>query len=424
MNKEKKSFLRSPGAVSVMSSVVAILIGLVIGFILLLAFNPSHALDGLRRLLTTGFSSPAMLAKTFYQAAPLMMTGLSVGFAFKTGLFNIGASGQYVVGTFCALMCGILFQWPWWACIIAAAVGGAVWGLFPGLFKALFNVNEVITSIMFNWIGLFLVNLLCSNTPALLANFYGDINADRTAKLVDAAAQAIIPTAGLNEVMGSRYMNISIIITVVFALVMWVVLQKTTFGYELKACGSNKNASIYAGISAKRNIVLSMVIAGALSGIGGSIYYLSGNSQFVMEKVLPAMGFNGIPVALLANSHPIGTIFSALFISYIRVGGDALQPNFAMETVDIIIAAIIYLAAFALLMRTLISKALAGKKKHAAAAAAADSVPVITAEPYTAEAAGQDVQAAAEETAVETADTPPDVQPPEPIQQNEEVDET
>ena len=371
MGKQKTSFWRSPAVVSVMSSVVAILIGLLVGVILLFLFDSQNAVMGLKSLLTTGFSSPAMLGKVFYQAAPLMMTGLSVGFAFKTGLFNIGASGQYVIGTLCALVCALVFQLPWYVCMLAAAVGGAVWGLFPGLFKALFNVNEVITSIMFNWIGLFLTNLICTNTPVMLANFYGDINADRTAVLAKANEAAIIPTGGLNSLMGSRYMNISIIITVAFALLMWFVLTKTTFGYELKACGNNRNASVYAGINAKRNIVLSMVIAGALSGIAGGIYYLSGNGQYVMGKILPAMGFNGIPVALLASSNPIGTIFSALFVSYIRVGGEAMQPEFVMEMVDIIIAAIIYLSAFSLLMRTLILKAMSGKKQQAAVQSAA-----------------------------------------------------
>ena len=359
----KKSFWRSPAVVSVIASVVAILIGLVVGTILLFIFDSSNALYGLKQLLTTGFRSPSLLGKVFYQAAPLMLTGLSVGFAFKTGLFNIGASGQYVIGTLCALMCGIVFQLPWWVCIIAAAIGGAVWGLFPGLFTALFTVNEVITSIMFNWIGLFLTNLICSNTPSILANYYGDINADRTAALIKANSSAIIPTLGLDKLMNSTYMNMSIIITVIFAIIMWVVLTKTTFGYELKACGSNRNASIYAGINAKRNIVLSMVIAGALSGLAGSIYYLSGTSAYVMTKTLPSMGFNGIPVALLANSNPIGTIFASLFISYIKVGGEYMQPEFAMEMVDIIIAAIIYLSAFSLLMRNLILKAMIGKKR-------------------------------------------------------------
>ena len=140
------------------------------------------------------------------------------------------------------------------------------------------------------------------------------------------------------------------------AIAMWVILNRTTFGYELKACGFNKNASIYAGIDAKRNIVLSMVISGALAGLGGGLYYLAGTADYTIQKTLLSMGFNGISVALLATSNPIGTIFSALFISYIQVGGESLQPTYAKEMIDIIIAVIIYLSAFALLTKTIISR--------------------------------------------------------------------
>ena len=118
----------------------------------------------------------------------------------------------------------------------------------------------------------------------------------------------------------------------------------------------NRNASIYAGINAKRNIVLSMVISGALAGIGGGLYYLAGTGQYSLAKALLSMGFNGIPVALLASSDPLGTIFSALFISYIQVGGDAMQPEFVREIIDIIVAAILYLSAFSLLLKNIFAK--------------------------------------------------------------------
>jgi simple sugar transport system permease protein len=144
--------------------------------------------------------------------------------------------------------------------------------------------------------------------------------------------------------MESSYMNIGIFIAIGIAIIMFIVLHKTVFGYELKACGYNRNASVYAGINAKRNIVLSMVISGALAGIGGGLYYLAGTGQYSLVKSLVSMGFNGIPVALLASSDPIGTIFSALFISYIQVGGDAMQPEFVREIIDIIVAAILYLS--------------------------------------------------------------------------------
>lgn len=365
MKTKLRHFAQSAGVTSCLASVASILVGLLVGLALLYGFNAPFALHGFKQILTAGFASPDKLAKVLYQAAPLIMTGLSVGFAFKTGLFNIGAPGQYTVGAFCALAAAIQFQLPWYVCLVAGMLGGAVWGLFPGLFKGLFNVNEVITSIMFNWIGLFAVNLAINNMPMMLANFWGASNKDRTAALASANPEAILPKLGLDELMGSRYINIGIFLAILVAVIIWVVLSKTTFGYELKACGYNRNASVYAGINAKRNIVLSTIIAGGLSGIGGGIYYLSGTAQYTLVKTLTTMGFNGIPTALLASSHPLGTIFSALFISYIQVGGDAMQPEFVKEIIDIIIAAIIYLAAFSLLMRALIGKLFKPKSGNA-----------------------------------------------------------
>lgn len=360
--KSIKRFLGKDSVVSCLASLLAILSGLILGFLLLLVFNSPYALGGLEKILMTGISKLDKLAKVFYTAAPLIMTGLAVAFAFKTGLFNIGATGQYTVGAFFALTAAIQFKLPWWAALIAAMIGGAVWGLFPGLFKALFNVNEVITSIMFNWIGLFAVNFSINNMPKMLANAWGATVKDRTAPLAAANASAIIPKMGLDKLLDSNYMNISIFIAILMAIIVWVILQKTTFGYELKACGYNRDASEYAGINAKRNIILSMVISGALAGLGGGIYYLSGTVQYTLVKTLVTMGFNGIPVALLAASNPVGTIFSALFISYIQVGGEALQPEFAKEMIDIMIAAIIYMSAFSLLVQGLVKRAVRADK--------------------------------------------------------------
>ena len=364
MNKKRTM---PKGALNLIASLVSILAGLLVGFILLMIFNFDKALYGFGNIIFTGLRSPDRFAKVLYTAAPLLMTGLSVGFAFKTGLFNIGASGQYTVGAVLSLVGAIMWQLPWYACILLGMAGGAVWGAIPGICKALFNVNEVITSIMFNWIGLFAANLFLYNSPQMLANAWGAINKDRTAALSAANPGAILPKMGMDQAMGSNYMNIAIFIAIIAAFIMWYVLQKTTFGYELKACGYNRNASRYAGINDKRNIVLSMVIAGALSGIGGALYYLSGTGQFTMGKMLLTMGFNGIPIALLAASHPLGTILSSLFIGYIQVGGEALQPEFAKEIIDIIIAAIIYLSAFSLLMRELILRARLSRENKAAA---------------------------------------------------------
>jgi ABC-type uncharacterized transport system permease subunit len=355
---------------SISASLISILIGLILGLILLFIFDSDRAMVGFEALVGTGVSTPEKFAKVLYQATPLILAGLSVAFAFKTGLFNIGAPGQYTIGAFCALFAAIVLGTPWYVSLIFAMIGGAIWGILPGLFKAHFNVNEVITCIMLNWIGLFLVNLLVSNIPQMLQNYWAGSITNRTVKLALVekfyGVQTTIPKAGLDTLLGgSSYMNISIFIAIGIAIITYIILNKTTFGYELKACGFNKNASTYAGINAKRNIVLSMIIAGGIAGIAGGIYFLSGTAEYVLEKNLMSMGFNGIPVALLASSNPLGVIFSSLFISYIQVGGEALQRyQFSSEIINIIISAIIYLSAFAFLIKLFIEKIFSKKERE------------------------------------------------------------
>lgn len=351
---KKSTRLRdNAGLLSVMASVTSICIGLLFGFLLLLLLNPRNALPGMGSLLSKGFTD---VGNVLYRAAPLVMVGLAVAFAYKVGLFNIGASGQYTIGSFLALTCAIELQMPWYVCLLAAAVGGAIWGLFPGLFKALFNVNEVLTAIMFNWIGMNLVNFLIPNMPRMLDSDWGASASDRTAALANANPGAILPRLGLDQLFHYRYMNIGFFLAIVISLVVWVALKKTTFGYELKACGNNRDAAMYAGISAKKNIVLSMVISGALAGFGGGLFYLAGGGQYTLLQAIESAGFDGISVALLANCNPIGCIFSALFLSYLRLGGNAMQSQgYATEATDIVISVIVYLAAFALLLRMLLS---------------------------------------------------------------------
>lgn len=364
-----KKIKDKPAFNSIIASLASIVAGLLIGTLLMLIINPSKAFNpntGIIMMLTGGFSSASSFFEVLYTAAPLMMTGLAVGFAFKTGLFNIGAAGQYILGGFFALFGAIVLKLPWYVDLLLAALGGALWGAIPGIFKALLNVNEVITGIMFNWLGLFTVNVILANTLTMLAGSYGGANWDRTVNLAVVNPGAIMPTLGMERI--SPFMNIGIFIAILVSILIYVILNKTTFGYELKACGYNKNASDYAGINSKRNIILSMTIAGALAGLGGGITFLAGTSQMLITKTLPAIGFNGIPVALLGFSNPLGIIFSALFIGYIQIGGNDMQPAFATEFIDVVVAAIIYLSAFSLLFRQLINKYLHERKKKKNAA--------------------------------------------------------
>lgn len=311
--------------------------------------------------------APKGVGNVLAQTAPLIMTGLSVAFAFKTGLFNIGAAGQYTLGALGALYFALVLHMPWYICLLAAMVFGALWGAIPGIFKAYFNVNEVITAIMFNWIGLYLVNELIYK--GVLGDMY-DSRTTRTYSLRTEAPQAMIPDMGLNSVFNTRSTTIAIFIAIMIAVIIYIVINKTTFGYELKACGLNKDAAKYAGINDKRNIVLSMTISGALAGIGAGLYFLSGVSEWnpQISTALPTLGFNGIPVALLAMSNPLGVVFAALFVSHISVGGGYLPTKyFQPEIADVIIAVIIYLCAFVMLFKGVVIQAVSNKgKKHQA----------------------------------------------------------
>ena len=376
------------GASSVLASLVCVAIGLIIGYLSLLLLGwitlaqqgaevtfadllQKTSELGFDRILEGGFyeKKNAMGMGVYTEitrAAPLIMTGLSVAFAFKTGLFNIGAAGQYTIGAYFALYCSLMLKLPWWVCLIAAAIGGAIWGAIPGIFKAFLNVNEVITAIMFNWIGLYGVNTLIYQNGA---GPMFDIKTTKTLRIVQASPQSLLPTFNV-QVDGKDYFgkfppvinyepSIGILIAIGVAILIWFILSKTTFGYELKACGHNKHAAKYAGINDKKNIVLSMTIAGALAGLGAGLFYLSGSKEWepLVSTVLPADGFNGISVALLASSNPIGCIFSALFISHITVGGGAMEASlFPSEVSDIVSGVVIYLCAFSLIFKTSIRK--------------------------------------------------------------------
>ena len=356
-----KNIRKKRGFNSILASLFSIVIGIVIGLLLMLIIKPQDAFYGLTMMLSGGASSISNIFQVLYTAAPLLMTGLAVGFAFKTGLFNIGAAGQYTVGAFFAIFGAVILKLPWYLDILLAALGGALWGAIPGLFKAFLNVNEVITSIMFNWIGLFAVDLLIANTPRLLDTYYGGADQSRAVNVAGVNPSAKLPSLGMESL--SPYMNVGIFIAIILAIVIFIILNKTTFGYELKACGYNKESSKYAGINAKRNIVLSMAISGALAGIGGALTYLAGTAQMQVTKAISPIGFNGIPVALLGMSNPIGIIFSSLFIAYIQIGGNAMQPEFATEVIDIVISVIIYLSAFSLVFKQAIDKYLLNRKR-------------------------------------------------------------
>ena len=369
MDKKKNllgTLSASAGFKSFRAACLAIVLGLVFGFIVMLVASPLSAPAGIFTVITGGFRK---LADVLYYSIPIMMCGLSVGFAFKMGLFNIGASGQYTMGMFFALLVSFYLPLPaalescrWILAVIAGAVGGFIWGFIPGIFKALLNVNEVITSIMFNYIGMYLVDMCILGSSAMY-------EADKTrTRYITSSAQ--LPSLGVKN----SNLNIAIFFAVIIAIVLYVVLNKTTFGYELRATGFNKNAAQYAGMNSKRNIILTMSIAGALSGLGGAFAILApstiAGSSMTYEpiSVIAANGFNGIAVALLGASSPIGIIFSAFFISHIQRGDTLLAGlyGYKPEIIDMVIAIIIYFSAFSMAMSTYASKIFAKVKEKKA----------------------------------------------------------
>lgn len=351
-------------SIGFLSSLFAIIVGLLVGFLILLASNPAEAGAGFITILTGPLTHGSKgVGQVFYYATPIILTGLSVGFAFKTGLFNIGAPGQFIVGAFAAVVVGIkgeaLGSAQWAVALLAALAAGAVWGAIPGLVKAYFNVNEVIACIMTNYIGMYLVNYLVSTNKSLYDKIHN------YSKSV--ASTANIPKMGLDKIFEGSSVNGGFFIAVIAAVIIYILLEKTTFGYELKAAGFSKDASRYAGMNEKKNIVLSMAIAGSLSALAGALLYLAGSGKHI--EVLDALageGFTGISVALLGLSNPIGILLSGIFIAYITAGGFYLQLlNFSTEVIDIIIAVIIYFSAFSLFVRVFITRMQKKKEEKA-----------------------------------------------------------
>ena len=383
MKRRGSNLLEREGTRSVLASVISILIGMLVGSLLILIMgfvsedlSFASAWDGIRLVfagifstgrsasgaLTWGFN-PTSIGNMLFRATPLIMTGLSVAVAFKTGLFNIGAPGQYLMGTAASLMIALSIPTEtvpaglvWLLAFLGGALAGAIWGAIPGLVKALLNINEVLACIMTNWIAANLVTWMFDGS-----DFRNLVENTKSAYIYKTSFNGVATSKlGLDVLFPNSQVNGGIVIAILLAAAVYVLMTKTTLGYELKACGANRHAARYAGINDKRNIVLSMAIAGGLSGIAAALYYLSGNTEFFWStyQSLPATGFNGIPVALLAVNHPIGVIFTGCFMSMLDIVGLQLTNLTAYNEyiTDVIISVIVYLSAFSLVIKMLLAK--------------------------------------------------------------------
>lgn len=326
-------------------SLLAVVLGLIAGA-LLMAITGNNPFEGFSYLFKGGLMNIERIGNTLATATPLILTGLSVAFAFRTGLFNIGAAGQMLAGGFCATAFVLSVSWPRpllvTTAVLLAALAGAVWGIIPGFLKAKFNVHEVVATIMTNWIIYWIVYY------AVPAYFKGEFLETESRKIPDAASLRV---GWMSSLFNGSYINLGVIIAIAAVIIIAFILNKTTLGYELKAVGFNRYAAEYAGISVNRNIILSMMISGALAGLGGAVFYI-GNASNIQIGVLPSQGMDGIAVSLLGVNAPMGVLFSAIFFGLLNSGKGFMNAmtKIPPEIADTIIATIIYFAATSILI--------------------------------------------------------------------------
>ena len=362
-----KRIMKNSAVQSLLASLACIIVGLLIGYIVLLFINPAGAWDAILTVIKNFFyypSKPAALkyfGSTLVKTVPLMLCGLSVLFAYKVGLFNIGAAGQYVAGAGAALYLALALNQPWYVCVIGAMLAGAILGAISGALKSYCNVNEVISCIMLNWISLYVVNMILTTVKETTSPYTFTLSSTNPA--------ALIPSLGLGKLFSNnQYVTIALPIALLVSILIWVVLEKTKFGYELRATGNNKNAAKYCGMNEKRNIILTLVISGALAGLGAAMLYLTGYEQWQCStSSVPGMGFNGIAAAFLGGLNPFGTILASFFIQHITAGGAYVDKTmYCAQISDLISSIIIYLCGFVLFMKYAMNAGISKREERAA----------------------------------------------------------
>ena len=362
----KKNILKNNGVQSLLASLACVILGLLLGYVVLLFINPSGAGEAITAVIKNflTYSRPdtqvKYLGNTLVKTAPLMMCALSILFAYKVGLFNIGAAGQYCAGVALSLYAALAWHWSWLPCMLLAMAGGALLGAISGMLKSYCNVNEVISGIMLNWIILYITNMLLTNVKEVASPY--------TLILADENPSALLPSLGLGALFnGNKYVGLALPLAIIIAILVDAVLNKTRFGYELRATGNNKNAAKYCGMAEKRNIILTLVISGALAGLGAAMLYLTGYEQWQCStSSVPGMGFNGIAAAFLGCLNPIGTILASFFIQHITAGGAYVDKSmYCAQISDLISAIIIYLCGFVLFMKYAMNAAIAKREEKA-----------------------------------------------------------
>lgn len=324
---------------------ISVLLGLLAGAIIMLAFG-YNPIEGYIALWDGAFGSGYFFGETIRQVTPYIFTGLAVAFAFRSGLFNIGAEGQVIVGWLVAVWIGSSFEAPMIIhlplAILGAALAGAFWGFIPGLLKATKGVHEVIITIMMNYIALHLSNFMIRN---VLTD-----NQDSSNRIAESAS---LSSSWLMELTDYSRIHWGILIALFAAFIMWFLIEKTTAGYEFRAVGFNPNASKYAGINVKKNIILSMVISGAFAGLAGAMEGLGTFGYMPSHSAFTNLGFDGIAVALLGGNAALGTVIAAFLFGSLKVGALNMPTSAGVpsELVEIVIALIIFFVASSYFIR-------------------------------------------------------------------------
>lgn len=357
-----KEWLKKERTLDRIAPFAAVLFGLLVGFLLIL-FTKNNPFEGFKYLIQGGLKGIEVgnfkrVGSILIHSSPLMLSGLAVAFSFRTGVFNIGVSGQMLVGGMLAVFVGSQFDMPRIihlpVVMLAGTIGGALWAFIPAILKAKYKVNEVVTTIMMNYVALEAVKYF-------VKTFMPGHFETESARIV---ATASLRTEWLFNIFDKANVNLGLFIALIMGVIYSFILNRTTFGYELKAVGHNKDASEYAGIKVDRRILHAMMISGAIAGLAGVAYYL-GSTDHIKIGQLPTLGFDGIAVALLGLNSAIGILFASLLFGFLTTGGGFMNamidiPN---EIVAIIISVIIYFSATSLLFKTFIKK-WATKKKQ------------------------------------------------------------
>ena len=331
-------------------TLISIVIGFVVGAILL-SIAKINPLDAYKQLFNGVFGKPKFMVWCLIYAAPLIFTGLSVAFSFKTGVFNIGAEGQFVVGSLTACVLGILIKAPAIIhvplCFLGAALAGGIWGAIVGVLKIKKGVNEVLSYIMFNWIAFYLSNFVVN-----LSIIHKDGGGEATKDI--AATARILAPKSIIAATGASAANYGFILAIIFAVIVWFIINRTTLGFKLRAVGFSNTAAQYAGIDTGKSFLTAMAFSGALAGIGGAVQLMGMSGRISQFSGQEGYGFQGITVALIASSNPIGCIFAGIFYGAMKYGGGKLSlVNAPAEVVDIIMGIIILFIAISSLFKNI-----------------------------------------------------------------------